>query len=444
MKTVGRRACAIVGASALQLGWNVPARAQLLQDAQTVVIPPEPPITTARSAFQQGGGEISVAERMLPAFSATGITVGAFDIYPGLPIEGLYDSNVFADNDRKQSSAVIVVRPELTARTSAGPYLFEVYGRGNIRHNFSQSTESTEEVLGGADGSVAIGALSSVTAGVSYASLIDPRTASDSPRNARKPLEYRDLEGFVGTTIEGAGTRLVLRADVGQLRFSDAERIGGGPLFTRDRDRTRYAGLARLERAISPSFSLYVAGTVNAFDYRLATASFGNRDSSGFGAFVGSRFEVTRIVRGDIRLGYIRQNFDQRGARPIAGFGALGNLIVSPNRLWTFTLNGESTVQDTGVPGTLGLFHQGGSIRADNELRRYLILSLEAEYFTDTYRGLPRRDKIPAAEVAATYLSQHHWNARLGYRYLARHSNDNIQTADFDDHRVSATLTFQY
>jgi hypothetical protein len=71
-------------------------------------------------------------------------------------------------------------------------------------------------------------------------------------------------------------------------------------------------------------------------------------------------------------------------------------------------------------------------------------VSLQAEYFRDTYRGAPRRDRLPSAEIAATYLSKHHWNARVGYRYLARHSSDNVGIAEFDDSRASATLTFQY
>jgi len=82
-------------------------------------------------------------------------------------------------------------------------------------------------------------------------------------------------------------------------------------------------------------------------------------------------------------------------------------------------------------------------MRADHELRRYIIASLEGGYFKDTYRGLPRRDSLPYADVSATYLSRRHWNARLGYRYLARDCTCSSGVTNFDDHRVSATLTFQ-
>ncbi|MBM6577482.1 outer membrane beta-barrel protein [Microvirga sp. SRT01] len=423
----------------------VPATAQLLQDEPTVVIPPEPPLTPARSVFARDR-EVAVADRMLPAFSAKGMTVGAFDVFPGLAVGGLYTSNIFANNADKHADAGLMIRPELTVRTSSGPYRVTAYARGDVRRFTDKVSENTEEVLGGLQGNVAVGALSALSAGVSYGSLINPRFAPDSPVDAAKPLEYNALNAFASGSFEGSNTRVILRADVADIRFRDTPSRSGGTIFTRDRNRTRVQGLLRVERALSPSVSLYGAGTVNTIDYRYPTTigqSVVTRDSRGYGLYVGSSFELTSILRGDVRAGYIRQIFDLDGLRPIAGFGTLGSLVYFPNRLWTFTARVESSVQDSGVPGTGGVLHRGGSLRADNELRRYIVLSLEGGYFRDTYRGLPRRDKLPFASAGLTYLSRNHWNARLGYRYLSRDCSCTGGVTDFDDHRVTATLTFQ-
>lgn len=436
------RWCLAASSAVLIIALNSSAAAQLLQDAPTVVVPAEPPISTAQSVFERNR-EVSVADRMLPEFGASGSTIGAFDVYPGLSAGGLYTTNIFANNRNRRDDVALVLRPELTVRTSAGPYRLTAFGRGDIRRYSHYTSENTEEVLGGLQGSVAIGPLSSLTAGVSYGSLIDPRYASDSPVSAAKPLEYEAFNGFAGGTIEGASTRLILRADVARLRFRDTPAVGGGMLLTRDRDRTRYQGLARLERALSPAVSLYGAVTINKIDYRFTDCCVGTRNSDGFGAYVGSSFEVSSLMRGDVRVGYLRQRFDLGGVRPISGLGALGTLVYSPTRLWTITARGESSVEDSGVPGSGGFLHRGGSLRADNELRRYVIASLEGGYFRDTYRGLPRRDSLPFADASVTYLSRHHWNARLGYRYLARSCTCSTGVTDFDDHRVSATLTFQ-
>lgn len=419
-----------------------PAAAQLLQDTRTVVVPPEPPITTGQSVFARNK-EIGVADRMLPAFSAQGVSVGAFDVYPGLSIGGLYTSNVFANDSNHHADFAAVVRPELTVRTSGGPFQVTAFGRGDLRRYARYTSENTEEGLGGVQGSVALGALSSLTLGASYGSLIDPRYASDSPANAAKPLEYEELAAFGGGTIEGASTRIVFRADVSQLRFRNTPSTDGGTLFTKDRDRTRYQGIVRLERALGPGVSVYGAVTGNKIDYRFTTCCGTSRDSKGYGLYLGSSFEVTSLLRGDVRVGYIRQDFDLGNVRPISGLGARGTLVYFPNRLWTITASGESSVQDSGVPGSGGFLHRGGSLRADHELRRYLIASVEGGFFRDTYRGLPRRDSLPYADVGVTYLSHGHWNARLGYRYIARTCACTSGVSNFNDHRVSATLTFQ-
>ncbi len=419
---------------------TAPGGAQLLQDARTVVVPPEPVPTNGRSAFARDR-DVGVADRALPAFTAQGITVGAFDVFPAVSVGGLFTSNVFANNDNRRGDFALVVRPEVTVRTSAGPYQVTAYGRSDLRRYVRHSSENSEEGLAGLEGSVAIGALSSLTAGASYGSFINPRFAADSPIDAAKPLEYNAFNAYGGATIEEANTRVALRADVADLRFRDAPAIGGGTLFTRDRDRTRYQALVRIERAISPAFSIYGAASINKIDFRLAPN--GSRDSMGYGLYVGSSFEVTDLIRGDVRVGYIQQDFDLAAIRPISGLGALARVAYAPTRLWTLTATAESSVQDSGVPGTGGFLHRGGSLRSDHELRRYLIASIEGGYYRDTYRGLPRRDSLPFVDASLTYLSRSHWKARLGYRYLSRNCTCWAGVTNFDDHRVSATLTLQ-
>ncbi|MCC2976598.1 outer membrane beta-barrel protein [Sphingomonas sp. PL-96] len=429
---------------ALPLGFFVsPAAAQLLHDPETVLVPPEVPITTAESAFNRGN-QVPVADRMLPAFTAKGSKLGNFELFPGVAIGSIATSNVFANNDRRRSDLALVVRPEATLRTSQGPYRLSSYVRGDFRRYADNSSENTEEGLVGADGAVMIGPLSSLSAGASFGSLVLPRFAADSPANAAKPLEYTALTSYVGGTIEGASTRVIFRAQANRLRFRDTPDRLGGTLFTRDRDRSRLDGLLRVERAVSRTVSVYAAGTVNKVDYQRRLAGGLVRDSSGFGAYVGSNFDITNLMHGDVRVGYIRQNFDLPGVRAISGLGLLGTLTYFPSQLLTITARGESNVLDSGVPGTTGVLHRGGSVRGDYELRRYIIASLEGGYFHDSYRGQDRRDKLPFAEASVIYLSRGHWNARVGYRYLARHCNCSAGVQDFDDHRLTATLTLQY
>jgi hypothetical protein len=111
---------------------TAPLGAQLLQDVPTVQVPPEPPLTDARSVFARER-DTGVADRTLPAFTAQGVTVGAFDVFPAVSVGGLFTSNLFANNEDRRSDVALVVRPEVTVRTSGGPYRLTAYGRADLR-----------------------------------------------------------------------------------------------------------------------------------------------------------------------------------------------------------------------------------------------------------------------------------------------------------------------
>ena len=386
-----------------------------------------------------------MSERMLPAFSAQGIDVGNFTMYPGLTVQGIASSNILANDDRKVSTIGLLVRPQVTLRTDAAQYRFSVRGVGDFRRYARQTSENSEEALLAVDGEVLMSPLSRIYAGGSIGSLVLPRYSSDSPANAAKPLEYTQAVGNIGASIETGSFRISGRGDVAALRFRDAPAFDGGTLYTRDRDRERYQGQLRVDYALTPAVSVYVSGTANKIDY---LHPFGpeqlDRDSSGFGAFVGSSFDLTDLIRGDVRLGYISQDFSTPGVPNISGLGALGTLLYFPTRLTTVTLRGESSVVDTGVPGSTGVLRQGGSVRVDHELRRYIMASVEAGYFRESYRGLPRQDDLPFLIASGTYLSRSHWNARLSYEFRQRSCECDASVTEFADHRLLAGLTFQY
>ena len=205
------------------------------------------------------------------------------------------------------------------------------------------------------------------------------------------------------------------------------------------------SGIVRVERAIKPNMSVYLAATGNLVNYRLSPPeTLLQRDSKGCGFYVGSSFELTRLLRGDVRVGYIRQNFDRPGVRSISGLGLKGSLTYFPTGLTTVTLRGERSVQDTGVPGTTGYIHTGGQVQVDHELRRYIILTAQGGYFRDNYRGQPRIEHISYAALSGTYRSVQHWDAKLAYEFDRRDCLCPAGAPDFDDHRLLASFTFRY
>lgn len=439
----GRARVPAAAVAAFSLMLPAVAPAQII-DQSTIVLPPRPlPPSPILSAFSRDR-DYPVAEHVFRAFSATGVKIGNFDLFPGLMVAPEFISNIYANNADRHSAAALLIRPELTIRNRSGPVDAELFGRGAITRVAKFQSENTEEVVGGTRIEAEVGPLATLSAGASYGSRVLPRYASDSPTDAAKPLEYKELLGNLGGQIESGRVRATFRGDYARLSFENAPSTAGGTLLTHDRNREVLSGIARADYAFKPDTSVYVAATANHIEYSLPLQSTAiNRDSKGYGVFIGTSFDVTGVLRADARVGYIRQSFDANGAKPISGLGLLGNLVYFPSRLTTVTLRGDRSVRDTGVPGTLGNLHTGGELQVDHELRRYFTATAIAGYATDDYRGTIRKDHSAYAAISALYLSGNHWSAKLGYQYNRRHCSCTLTGAQFDDHRVLFALTLQ-
>ena len=376
-------------------------------------------------------------------FSPYGVQVGAFNVFPSLAIEPSVTSNVYANNDRKESDVFVSIRPELSARSTWSRNALEVYARGEVDQFYHHTGENVGQGTVGANGRLDVVGLSYITAGVSYARLTDPRTSPESPVEISEPLQFdqgrADLEGV----YESGRVRVTARGDFTSLDFRDAQRFTGGLYNTGDRDRLIEEGLLRAEYAAQPNTSVYVAFSGNRRDFRLAPqAGRLDRDSSGYGLFVGSSFDVTRLIRGDVRVGYIDQAFKAGGVQDISGLGLRGELQYFPTQIVTVTARAQRTVEDSGIPGTAGFLETGGSVKADYELRRYIMLSAGGSFFRDEYRGLARNDDRADAMLMATYLSKSGWNLKAQYRFERQSSVGSQRGVDFDDHRAIVSLTF--
>lgn len=396
------------------------------------------------SAFRRDS-DIAVLDRVYPAFQPQGVPIGGLELFPSLTLGAQPRSNVFANNGNKHGDIAALIIPEATLRTRGGPVDLDLHGRASISRFSRYQSENSEEETGGITANAEIGPLSRLFADASAGNLILSRQAADSPGDAAKPLEYTEMKGDLGAVFEAARTRVTARLDGVRLHFRDGVRRDGSPISTDDRDRTIVSGIVRLERSIKPNTSVYLAATGNSVTYRLSPPRAPlQRDSKGFGVYVGSSFELTRLIRGDVRVGYIRQKFDMPGVRSISGLGLKGSLTYFPTGLTTVSLRGERSVQDTGVPGTTGYVHAGGQVQVDHELRRYVILTAQAGYFRDNYRGQPRIDHTSYAALSGTYRSVHHWDAKLAYEFDRRHCSCTAGAPNFADHRLLASLTFRY
>jgi hypothetical protein len=134
------------------------------------------------------------------------------------------------------------------------------------------------------------------------------------------------------------------------------------------------------------------------------------RDSTGGYAKGGTTFEFTRLLTGDIGVGYaLRDYVDPRLNR-------LQGLLVSSSLTWTATplttakFYSNTSIDETTLPGASGVLTHTYTVEVDHDFRRWLTAIGKFTYGTLDYQGYGRNDKVYSIEGDLVYkMSRNLW-----------------------------------
>jgi hypothetical protein len=127
------------------------------------------------------------------------------------------------------------------------------------------------------------------------------------------------------------------------------------------------------------------------------------RDSKGLTGTVGTTFELTRQLTGDVGIGYTRRNYEDPRLEQIKGLIVNGSLIWTASALTTAKLSAVSSVGESTVPGVSGQLSRDIGLQVDHSFRRWLIGTVKVGFGVDDYVGMDREDKRYSAGVGLTY-----------------------------------------
>ena len=127
------------------------------------------------------------------------------------------------------------------------------------------------------------------------------------------------------------------------------------------------------------------------------------RDSDGVNAKIGTTFEFTRKLTGEIAVGYLTRDYKDPGLTGIGGLTTDASLIFAATALTTFTATAKSTVNEVVLPGVSGDFSRDYALQIDHSFRLWLIGTAQIGYGTDDYVGLDRFDQRWFASFALIY-----------------------------------------
>lgn len=388
---------------------------------------------------------VSVSARPRPDYQAAGIHAGGFTLFPKLTTTLEHNDNIYAAKTGKQDDNVWHVNPELVAASNWNRHFLSAYIRGGFNRYSDNSAENSDDYGVGTDGRLDVTRNALINAGASFNRSTEPRSSPNAPAAAKEPTQFDTTAAYIGGSQEFNRLKLATRLDFTKINYDDTPKVGGGVVDQDYRDRNVTTLMARADYAVSPDTALFLEVTGNKRDYRQSKPVVAlNRDSDGVQVLAGANFELGALTRGELGVGYIKQNYDDPAAKDLDGLGARAQVEWFPTELTTVTLTGTRTVEESGDPSIAGYLSNNAVLKIDHELLRNVLLSANVSTGKDEYKGIDRNDKNSGAGISATYLLNRNVGLALNYSYQKRSSSGLKSGAEFETNKVGATLTLQF
>ncbi len=386
---------------------------------------------------------VSVRERSRPEYDAVGLRLGGFSAYPKLTVGVERDDNVGATAANTDEDTIYVVEPELVIEHATADSQLQAFIRGARRMNEDFLKETTTDYQGGASGHYDIGGGIRLTGGGDYGRYTEARTSTLSPGGTVKPVEYKLEQASLGLAWTMDRLRLTGQAERQIYNFQDGRDAADAEIDQDFRDREIITYSARAEYAVTPNASVFL---VSAFDDRKYDRQPPvvalNRNSKGKNIAVGAAFDYAALARGEIQVGYAKQDYS--GFSDIEGVIGKATLEWFPTDLTSLTLTASRDVRDATVAGAGGFFAGDFGLQLDQELLSNLIVTARVGYGLDQYKGVDRKDERTSGYLGANYLLNRNVGFTLAYDYLKQESSGAAVGPEFEDNRVSLSSSLQF
>ena len=376
-----------------------------------------PPVSTERTAPAR-----IVPVRRRPVveedpFAPVGIRAGAFVLRPAIEITGGYDNNA-SRTATPQGSALMIVAPEFRARSD--------WQRHALNVDITASYTDYERTFGGAGG---LPGASGTPRSLDRPAL-DARVSGriDVTRNQRVELEGRVLVstdnpgspnvmaglerlpivtrtgGTLGYARRFNWLEIAAKGSADRAVYQASSLTDGSTASNDDSNFDQYAGSLRASYELTPGVKPFLEGGLDTRLHDLAVDRSGmRRDSEGATARVGTTFEITRKLTGEVASGYLTRRYQDPSLRELAGATLDASLVWTASALTRVSLTARSNADETIVAGVSGTLRRDFGLQVDHAFRRWLIGTVRLGYGLDDYVGSERDDERYSLSAALLY-----------------------------------------
>lgn len=243
------------------------------------------------------------------------------------------------------------------------------------------------------------------------------RVSTDNPGSpnvqaglARYPI-YTTLGGTLGFDQSFNRLDVAVGATVDRTDYTNSKLTDGSTASNDDRNFSQYGGIGRVSYDLTPGVKPFVEaeGDTRVHDQQFDRSGF-QRDSTGGYAKAGTSFEFTRLLTGEIAVGYAARNYVDLRLDRLQGLLTSASLIWNATPLTTAKFYSDTQIAETTLPGTSGVLVHTYTFEVDHDFRRWLAGIGKFTYGTYDYQGDNRNDKTYSLEGDLIYkLNRNFW-----------------------------------
>lgn len=374
-----------------------------------------------------------IRRRPLPdeaPFDPIGIQVGAFNVKPAIELTGGYDTNP-ARTQIATPSWYSVVSPELKFNSNWARHEFTGELRGSYYTYEELPSENRPNLDSKLTGRIDVTRDSRVDLETKYLIGTDnPGSPNIQAGLAKLPI-FQTFGGATGFGHRFNRLDVSLKGGAERTVYQDSVFTDGSTASNEDRNYNRFNAQLRGGYEVSPGVKPFAELGADRRVHDLETDFFGfQRNSVGGYAKAGSTFELTRIIAGEIAVGWLERHYQDPNLRKLAGLTLDGSLTWVVSALTTAKLIAVTRADESRVPGVSGAFTREVTLQVDHAFRRWLIATGKLVYGNDDYVGSDRDDNRYSASAAIIYkLTRELW---LKSEYRHEWLRSSVAGANYD------------
>ena len=339
-------------------------------------------------------------------FGAVGDYAGSFLIKSAVELRGGYDTNP-ARTSVPRGSPFYVIAPEFVAFSDWERHAVVADLRGSFT-GYTNTFPPVDGVVSSAPTNIDrpdfIGHVDGrldVTRDTRLLGQARLRVATDNPGSpnvqaglSRYPV-YATFGGTLGVDQNFNRLQLSAGAAVDRTIYQYSELTDGTSTSNDDRNYNQYGGLGRVSYDVMPGLKPFgeIEGNVRSHDLLVDRNGY-QRNSSGGNVRAGTSFEFSRMLTGEVAVGWAARTYEDPRLQSLQGLLTSASLVWVATPLTSAKFFATTSIDETTVPGVSGVLTHTYTAEVDHDFRRWLTAIGKFTWGTQQYQGDDRFDRF--------------------------------------------------